>query len=383
MNLGKNKKTILTILVVLELLLISALGYTVLSTQDQPTPQQSFTSEDTTDISFTQEEENKTVENQDIEEEASEYILEESAWLPPWYFDEAFQSLKKYKDILDIANPVFYSVSSNATLAKRVINESLVQEFLNYCKNENIAVIPTVGSYSYEVTENLFYNKDTYRDHIENIIEEIEQYDFDGIDLDYEKIRREDKDHYIDFLEELSQELRKREKLLSVTVFAQWKDDNYQNHADTIYAQDLSEISEIADQIRVMTYDYTLATSPTPGPIAPIDWMEEVIQYTLTKVDKEKIWLGIHLYGYRWKDGEATAFTPETFKSIVNNPQINTEFKQDIAEGYAQYSCDNSTCYLYYQTEQGVNLRRDLASEYELAGVSYWSVGRDDGLLFE
>jgi spore germination protein YaaH len=383
MNLGKNRKTILISLVVLELLLISALVYMVLSAQEQPTPQQSSTSEDTTDIPFTQEEENKTVEDQDIEEEASEYVLEESAWLPPWYFDEAFNSLKKYTDILDVANPVFYSVASDATLTKRVINESLVQEFLNYCKDENITVIPTVGSYSYGVTENLFDNQETYRDHIENIIEEVEKYDFDGIDLDYEKIQRGDKDYYIDFLEELSQELKKRDKLLSVTVFAQWKDNNYQDHADTIYTQDLSEISEIADQIKVMTYDYTLATSPTPGPIAPIDWMEEVIQYTLTKVDKEKIWLGIHLYGYRWKDGEATAFTPETFKSIVNNSNINTEFKGDIAEGYAQYSCDSSTCYLYYQTKEGVNLRRDLASEYELAGVSYWSVGRDDGLLFE
>jgi spore germination protein len=109
--------------------------------------------------------------------------------------------------------------------------------------------------------------------------------------------------------------------------------------------------------------------------------MEDVIEYSITKISKEKIWLGIHLYGYMWKGSEATAFTPATYKSIVENPNVNTQFKEDVAEGYAEYSCDGTTCYLYYQSKEGVNIRRQLALEYELAGVSYWSLGRDDGLL--
>jgi len=290
--------------------------------------------------------------------------------------------LKGYGDLIDTVNNVFYGVNSNGTLLNRKPAESVVEEFLQYCRENTIIVIPTVGSYSYDVTNTIFSSEDSYINHIENILVEVDKYDFDGIDIDYEKIRREKKDNYISFLRQLSAELDKRGKILSVTVFAQWGDDiTYENHADTIYTQDLTLIAEITDQLRVMTYDYTLSSSPTPGPIGPIDWMEDVLEYTLTKVSKEKVWLGVHLYGYRWKDGEVTALTPASFKSIVSNPNINTEFKEDVAEGYAQYSCDSSICYLYYQTKEGVNLRRQLASKYKIAGVSYWSLGRDDGLL--
>lgn len=384
----KKRRKILISLVVVELLLVSALVYIILFVQSKPQTDESF-SEPTVDIEPYEnegiiEEDDEIIVEDEVIEETEEQILMESGWLPPWYFNESFSSLKGYGDILDIVNPVFYSANSNGTVLNRKPAESVVTEFLGYCKENNIKVIPTVGSYSYDVTNVLFASETAYMKHVQNIIAEVEKYDFDGIDIDYENIKRDKKDNYINFLTQLGVELNEREKILSVTVFAQWGDDiEYKNHADTIYTQDLTLISEIADQVRVMTYDYTLQSSSTPGPIGPIDWMEDVLQYTLSKVPKEKVWLGVHLYGYRWKNGEATALTPASFKIIVSNPNIGAQFKEDIGEGYAQYGCDSTTCYLYYQSKEGVNLRRELASEYEVAGVSYWSIGKDDGLLSE
>ncbi|MFA7143196.1 MAG: glycosyl hydrolase family 18 protein [Candidatus Dojkabacteria bacterium] len=377
----KRRRNVLITLILLELLLVCAFLYILFFAKQNPQENLPI-SEPIATIPVDKEEE---VEKQIVEEEETEmYVLKESAWLPPWYFSESFNSLKKHGDILGTVNPVFYGVNSNGTLLNRKPTETAVVEFLEYCIEKDIAVIPTIGSYSYEVSDVLFSTESTYVNHIGNIIAEVDKYNYDGIDIDYEKIRRERKNDYINFLRELSIKLKEREKVLSVTVFAQWGDNvTYENHSDTIYVQDFSLISDIADQVRVMTYDYTLSSSPTPGPIGPIDWMEDVLKYTLTKVSKEKIWLGAHLYGYRWKDGEVTALTATSFKSVVTNPNIKTEFNRDIAEGYAQYGCDSTTCYLYYQTKEGIELRRALASKYQIAGVSYWSLGRDDGLLLE
>jgi spore germination protein YaaH len=382
-----RKKFILISLILLDIVLITTLLFLVFSNRTEeidseenstieiPIP----TAEDfEIDIDEIEEE----IEEKLVQEE--EYVLLESAWLPPWYFSESFDSLKGYNGVLDVVNPVFYSANSNGSLLNRKPNENIVTEFLEYCKSNDISVVPTVGSYSYDIVNSVFSSENSYMNHITNILVEVDKYDFDGIDIDYEMIRRERKENYINFLLRLGEELNERGKILSVTVFAQWGDSiNYENHGDTIYVQDLSLISDIADQVRVMTYDYTLSSSPTPGPIGPIDWMEDVLEYVLTKVPKEKVWLGIHLYGYRWKDGQVTALTPASFKGIVTNPNINTQFKEDIAEGYAQYGCDSTTCYLYYQTKKGIHQRRSLASEYELAGVSFWSLGKDDGLLSE
>lgn len=379
-----KKRTAIVLLILVDVLLISTLLFLLLSKNESSIEDQGFEVVPEMEVVEETEEEKdrEEIEEESFIEETEEYVLEASAWLPPWYFTESFSSLKGYGDLLSTVNPVFYSANSDTSLLDRKSNEAEVEEFLEFCDGNSIAVIPTVGSYSYDVTNSIFSTESSYKSHIENILAEVDKYDYDGIDIDYEQIRREKKDSYINFLRELGVALTEREKILSVTVFPQWGDSvTYEEHSDTIYAQELVLIGDIADQVRVMTYDYTLQTSPTPGPIAPIDWMEEVLQYTLKKVPREKVWLGVHLYGYRWKDGEATALTPESFKGIVSNSNINTEFKEDIAEGYAQYSCDGTTCHLYYQTEKGVELRRELASEYEIAGVSYWSLGRDDGLL--
>lgn len=378
----KNRKRILIILIIIEVILVSALICSILTVGRIGPSINEISEKEVTESTMDESNEPAETEEEEQEEAAVEYVLKESAWLPPWYFDESFNSLKEHRDILDTVNPVFYSVNSNGTLLDRKPGESVVREFLKYCDDNGIPVIPTIGSYSFNVTNTIFASESAYTKHVENIVAEVEKYNFDGIDIDYEKINREWKENYINFLSLLGQELESRDKLLSVTVFAQWGDSvDYENHEDTIYAQNLSQISEIADQVRVMTYDYTLQSSSTPGPIGPIGWIEEVIEYTLTKVAKEKFWLGVHLYGYRWKDGEATALTPASYKAITTNSNINTQFKEDIAEGYAEYSCDSSSCYLYYQTKEGVELRRGLATEYGLAGVSYWSIGRDDGLL--
>ena len=377
-----NRKPALILLSIVEILLIGLLAFVLLMNKHVQVEQehQELTIEETPEVEETSEPVEEIVEEEEEIEE--DHIIKESAWMPPWYFNESFESLKGYVGILDTVNPVFYGVNANGTLLNRKPNEDVVSTFLQYCIENEIRVIPTVGSYSYDTTNSVFATESKYKQHIENILTEVDKYDFDGIDIDYENIRKEKKDNYIFFLRELGRELSQREKILSVAVFAQWGDDiSYESHADTIFAQDYSLIGEIADEVRIMTYDYTLPSSTTPGPIGPIDWMEDVIEYSITKIPKEKIWLGIHLYGYRWKDSEATAFTPATYKSIVENPNINTEFKEDVGEGYAQYSCDGTTCYLYFQSKEGINLRRELAKEYELAGVSYWSIGRDDGLL--
>jgi spore germination protein YaaH len=43
-----------------------------------------------------------------------------------------------------------------------------------------------------------------------------------------------------------------------------------------------------------MTYDYSWDTSP-PGPIAPADWVREVIAWTVTEIPRHKVVLCVVL----------------------------------------------------------------------------------------
>lgn len=316
-----------------------------------------------------------------IEKENIELL--ESGWIPNWAFDAGLESLGNNIEIIDEVNPVLYTINSDGSLGGRNVSEKNIQELQAIAKENSILVIPTIGSYDYSSTKSLLKSESTYKTNISHILREVEKNGFDGIDLDYEQIQSKYKDAYIQYLTELKNELSKKGKILSVTVFPQWEDAEYTKNKETIIVQDYEEIGKIADRVKIMAYDYTDSTSSKPGPIGPMSWIEDVLKYAIKKVPKEKIYLGVHLYAYEWIGTEVKALTYASAKNILDTVNILSSFKKDIGEGYAKFSCVNGTktCEMYFQNKESVDLRRDLAREYGIQGISYWRLGGEMDIL--
>ncbi len=322
-------------------------------------------------------------EDEELNVEEEELILKESGWIPDWGFDLGYESLEYNKGRIDTIMPVLYTVGKEGQILSRAVPEAKIRNLLKYCRENSIRVIPTVGSYDIDATSSAFATSSSYSKQIDIIIDEVEKYGFDGIDLDYEMINSEYKENFLNFLKDLSTELGKKKLILSVTLFPQWENAVYKDHQDTRVVQDYKEIGRYADEVRIMAYDYTLQNSKSAGPIGPVNWIEDVLKYATKYIPKEKVWLGIHLYGYQWSSDRTVAFTYTTaLSSIVKNENIKDIFKEDIGEGYAQFSCDNGfTCKTYFQTPKGIQMRKDIAEKYAIAGVSYWRLGGELDLL--
>ena len=367
----ENLLLIISVLLAIFVLLFSIHSFTPKKQLESETKQE-ITKENTTPI-----EEETEILPEVIKPEIKKELVH-SAWIPAWDFDNGFKSLERYKDQISSVNPVLYGVNSDGTLLNRKPSEESLKNFLTYCDVNSIEVLPTVGSYDYKIMGNVMSSEVYIDKQVAEIIKEIEKYDFDGIDIDFEKIKSTEKEGYLLFLKKLQEELHSKEKILSVTVIAKTRDSTI----DTLAVQDFKVIGELADQVKIMTYDYTLQTSTIPGPIAPIDWIKEVISYASEYIPSEKISLGIHLYAYLWKGEKASALTYSSVQNLINNSKIPQEYKSDIAEGYSQYTCsDGATCTLYFQNKQGVAERVALAKESNLLGVSYWRLGSELDLL--
>ena len=342
-----------------------------------------------TSPSTTQSQSNKitepesTQQEEPVIEDVKQEELKESGWIPNWSFDTGITSVRKNIKILDEINPVLYSINNDGTLSKRTVLSTSIKELNSLAKDNDIQVIPTVGSYDYTSTTAMFKNSSIYKNNISSIIGEIEKYDFDGIDLDFEQIKSEYRDTFIQYLQELKNELSKKNKILSVTVFAQWDNAEYKTNSETVKVQDLAQIGQIADRVKVMAYDYTEFTSSKPGPIAPIDWIEKVLKYSTARIEKEKIYLGVHLYGYEWVGEKTEALTYTSVKNILDTLSIKNAYNEDVAEGYAKFSCEKGkeTCEMYFQTKEGISKRKELANKYEIKGISYWRLGGELDIL--
>lgn len=131
---------------------------------------------------------------------------------------------------------------------------------------------------------------------------------YDGLDLDFESLKAEDRDRYSSFVAQLAKELHSKKKKLSVTVHPKFEEPGTW---DGTKSQDWVALGKSADVVKIMCYDYSWSTSPA-GPIAPTEWVTNLAKYALKVLPKEKIDIGVAWYGYQWKkDGPADSLVFE------------------------------------------------------------------------
>ncbi len=324
------------------------------------------------------------------EEKGKTKTLKQAGWIPPWDYNNGIESLRGFKTEFDNISPVTFSINSDGSLNPRL--DTKLQELREITEYKNISIIPTISDFDSDRMKNILNDEKNRDKHINAIVNVVEKNNYDGIDLDYEAISRESKEPFFIFLEELSSRLDSKNKILSVTVLPKWGDDVvYTSLAETREVQDYERIAKYSDQLRIMTYDFTHPRDPKPGPIAPTNWVERVLEYTTDKVQNDKIWLGIHLYSYEWvleNDQphadilNVNSYTYQQLQdSIFMQEGIDTKYDEDIQEGMAEYPCNGNHCKLYYATPESVKQRQNLANKYKIAGVTYWRLGQEGDII--
>lgn len=322
--------------------------------------------------------ETRESEEQEYQVPAS-HKLQQSGWIPSWGYSQGLASLTTNARDFSTVMPVWYSVKNDGSLIdKRPAN---IFGLTNVTRDYDIRLIPSVALFDADLLKEVLEGQSLF-DHVDFIVSEVVNNGYDGIDIDYESTYEEDGEAFETFIKLLGNRLKDKGKILSITVLSQWGDDVvYSGLKQTRKVQDWDMIAKYAHEVRIMTYDYTSSGSTKPGPIGPIDWQKDVLDYAVTKFDRDKIWLGIHLYGYSWNSvGLVGAYTYDDIPTLLQN-EIKREYSYIYEEGYAEYLCGGDTCKIYYQSPAGVKARLELAKDYGLAGVAYWRLGEDGALL--
>jgi len=334
------------------------------------------------------------------EEQINEYSLYNftySGWIPSWGSSSGLDSLKRNSSFLNIISPVWYELNENGSLKTRYPAQR--QEIITTSKENGIRLIPAIAMFDHELFTKVLQSQESLDRHVDAIIKTVLDNQYDGIDLDYESTKLSDKPKYFEMLQKLSNKLHASNKQLIVTVIAKWGEDIvYPSLKETRQVQDWSEISLYVDQIRIMAYDYTFTRSKFPGPIGPLNWIDEVLKYAVTEVQPSKLILGIHLYSYEWKGGaneplsfianymgntngssDASSYVYSQVKNIVKDNEGRAyDFE---GEQVFEYKKDGIYRSLVYIDPQGVLDRVDLAIKYKLGGVVFWRLGGEDELL--
>lgn len=342
-----------------------------------------------------------------------EKTIHAAGWIPDWASDSGLESLKNNKNVLTNISPVWYEAQSSGYL--KVNKPPNQQEIIDVAVANNIEITPSIALFDHQTLTDIYTDPVRAQIHIDDIVAAGSEPDIDGIDIDYESTKLSDKEGYFNMLEGIAAGLQPQGKKLVVTVLPQWGDDvRYLSFIETRQVQDWTRIASIADEVRIMAYDYTWQGSAFAGPIAPIEWQREILEYALVdkQVPPEKLVLGVHLYAYEkfyekprpapyefdalpwvadWEankgpTSEGRAYTYATIEKIYRENEIVSEERYQ-GEVFARYSKVNDSTGVYedrvvtYIDQDGVAERVELAREAGIKGVAFWRLGGESDVL--
>ncbi|MFW5982122.1 MAG: glycosyl hydrolase family 18 protein [Halanaerobiaceae bacterium] len=280
----------------------------------------------------------------------------------------SFEALKKHNQSIDMVAPFWYTVMPDGEIQSRY--GGYQHEVVSFAKDNDIKVIPLINNS--QQNNMMLVDAESREKAVNNIVNLVERYEFDGINIDFEFIPPWTRNGYTAFIEKLSAKLRDMDKLLTVSVFPK-----IQVPSDLHEAYDYAALAPLIDRMVIMTYDHHWSTGPA-GPIAPIDWVEKNIQYALEYIPADKLILGIANYGYEWSSQNSQDLSQKRAKQIAQDKNIKIQWHDEYQSPYFNYN-DNGTEYeVWFENSNSAAFKFDLVNKYNLRGIGIWRLGNSD-----
>lgn len=295
-----------------------------------------------------------------------------SAWVPYWDRARVKASLTAHIAELDEVNFFWYEVQPDGGL--RAFSGAEDAALLALARAHGARVVPTVtNDFDGERIAALLADPAACAAHVEALAALVEEMDYDGIEIDYEALPAKARDDFSAFVESLAAALHPSGRWLSVAVHPK-TDDQGTWHGPQ--AQDWPRLAAAADALKVMVYDYHWNAS-LPGPIAPLDWTDNVLAYAETTAPPEKIWLGIPFYGRDWDGEEGRGLVWAAVEDLIRQHRPFTHRDASSGEIYFFYVRDGVRHTVYVPDAQAVAAKVRAAREAhpDIAGIAIWRVG--------
>lgn len=120
-----------------------------------------------------------------------------------------------------------------------------------------------------------------------------------------------------------------------------------------------------------------------PMAVAPIDKVRAVLDYAVTEIPRDKIYLGIPNYGYDWTlpfvQGTSKAQSISNQRAVEIAVQFGVPIQYDeIAQTphFQYYNQDGSLHEVWFEDARSIRAKLALIPEYGFLGAGYWNLMR-------
>lgn len=213
-----------------------------------------------------------------------------------------------------------------------------------------------------------------------NLIAEAIRYSLDGINIDFENVREESGEDFIQFIRELSIMCRNNGIILSI--------DNYPLRNFNAY-YDREEQAAVADYIITMAYDEYYAGSEEAGPVSSLSYVTDSIAALKDVVPDKQSIIALPFYSRHWtettKKGKveltSEACSMSYAQDIVKDSGAQKVWDDNAEMNYIEYKKGKKTCKMWIEDQTSLELKVKATADAKAGGVAFWKAGMEsDGI---
>jgi spore germination protein YaaH len=298
------------------------------------------------------------------------------------------RSFSEHADKIDIVVPTWYHVDGNG-----LVWGGPDQDVMKTAAAHHVPVMPIVALMTQLDLHKLFTTPAARSAFIASLISECRKYGYSGFQIDFEDVNWTDRDLLSSLVGDTALALHKEKLLLTIaTVPNAPGSPGKSNYSRWLYANwrggyNLKALAQSVDWICLMTYDQNTRWT-APGPVAGYPWTVANLDYALQFVPKEKLSLGVPLYGYHWFAGDpgkeekpnptAEYIGQEDIDHYIATYHPNVEWDAVDRSAWFYFYRDDTREWVFYTDKRGFQERWNLVRDHDLEGFCAWVLGMEN-----
>lgn len=281
------------------------------------------------------------------------------------------KQLEATKEV-NVVSPTWFSLADNDGNITSLADKKYVER----AHENGLKVWALIDDFNAEVDKFKLLSSTTKRAYLINqLMNQVQTYDIDGINIDFELIPQNAGEHFIQFIRELSVSCRNEGIVLSV--------DNYVPASYNAF-YDWGEQGVLVDYVIIMAYDEHHSGSMTSGSVSSINFVQNAVTEILNYVPKDRVIMGIPFYTRLWKeetgdDGVVTitsqAYGMQTAENILEQNGVTPVWDDVTGQYYGEYTLDGANYKMWLEEEDSIDMKLKVIAESEVAGIAGWKLG--------
>ena len=275
--------------------------------------------------------------------------------------------------------PFTYGITSGGGLVL-LEDQALIALALEYqvLPLMHLSTLTESGSFSSERAAAILRSPELQAALADQVVAVMDLRGYRGLDVDFEFLSGEYAAAYAEFLGLLRQRVNAMGEELITALAPKTSADQ----PGTLYeGHNYRLVGENSDAVLLMTYEWGYTYGP-PMAVAPLPSVRRVLEYAVTEIPPEKIFMGMPNYGYDWTlpyvsgTSRAQSISNETAVALAVRHGAEIRFDETAATPWFTYTENDQIHEVWFEDVRSVLAKTELMEEFGFRGLGYWNFMR-------